>query len=95
MLGVISNIVSIVAWIVGILVLIKLFKKEGVLKGILGIICMLYTFIWGWMHHKEEGITTIMWVWTAIIIVSMVFGGVVASSIASSAAGSSYLSLFI
>jgi hypothetical protein len=92
---IISYLLSAVDFVVGILVLIKLFKREGVLKGILGIICMLYTFIWGWMHHKDENITTLMWVWTAIIIVSIVVSGIVASTAASSVQGGAWLSTLI
>ena len=70
---------EILAYLVGIgglvcfiLVLIKLFKKEGVGLGILGIICALYTFIWGWINHKKQKITNIMLIWTLLIIVSLV-----------------------
>jgi hypothetical protein len=65
---------SVIALVCGIAVLIRLFQKEGVLKGILGIICMLYTYIWGWMHVKEEelNIKTWMWVWTGAIILGII-----------------------
>ena len=42
-----------------IIVLIKLFQNEGVLKGILGLICGLYTFIWGWMNATETSTSRI------------------------------------
>jgi hypothetical protein len=90
---IVSYLLSAVDFVVGILVLIRLFKKEGVLKGILGIICMLYTFIWGWMHHKDENITTLMWVWTAIIIISIIVSGIVASTAASSVQSGAWLPL--
>jgi len=69
-----SMIGSIIAFVAGIAVLIKLFQKEGVLKGILGIICMIYTYIWGWIHVKEEALNlkTWMWIWTAAIILGIV-----------------------
>ncbi len=76
----ISYILSAVSFIVGILVLIKLFKREGILKGILGLICMLYTFIWGWMHAKDENISTLMIVWTSVIIISIIISIIVSSS---------------
>ncbi len=76
----ISWIAGAVSFIVGIVVLIKLFQKEGVLKGILGLICMLYTYIWGWMHAKEQNLTTMMWVWTAVIIISVIISAVTAGS---------------
>jgi hypothetical protein len=57
-----------------ILVLIRLFKEKGVLHGILGIICLLYTFIWGWIHAGRLGIKNIMMAWTACIILASVLG---------------------
>jgi len=65
---------SALAFVAGIVVLVQLFKKEGVWKGILGLICMLYTYIWGWMHVKDESlkIKTWMWVWTGAIILGII-----------------------
>jgi len=51
-----SYIGSILAFVAGIVVLVKLFQKEGVWKGILGLICMLYTYIWGWLHVKDASL---------------------------------------
>jgi hypothetical protein len=67
-----SYIGSALAFVAGIAVLIKLFQKEGFLKGILGLICMLYTFIWGWMHVKEENIKNLMYIWTALWILGVI-----------------------
>ena len=69
-----SFIGSALALVAGIVVLVKLFQKEGVLKGILGLICMLYTYIWGWIHVKDESlnIKTWMWIWTGAIILGVV-----------------------
>ena len=61
-------LVSLAVFVCFILVLIKLFKKEGVGLGILGIICGLYTFIWGWINHKKENITTVMIIWTILFV---------------------------
>jgi uncharacterized membrane protein YfcA len=76
----IAGIAGLVSFVVGIMVLIKLFQKEGVMKGILGLICMLYTYIWGWQHAKEQNITNLMWVWTVVIIISAVVGAVAGGS---------------
>ncbi len=58
------------AFVAGIVVLIKLFQKEGILKGILGLICMLYTYIWGWLNAKNESLNLKNWmyIWTAAIV---------------------------
>jgi len=82
-MGAVQTISSLVIFAMGIVVLIKLFKKEGVLKGILGIICMLYTFIWGWMHHKEENLTTIMYIWSGLWLLGIILSAVAGASAAS------------
>jgi hypothetical protein len=65
---------SAIAWIAGIVVLVKLFQKEGILKGILGLICMIYTYIWGWMHLKDESLQlkTWMYIWTGCIVLGII-----------------------
>jgi hypothetical protein len=55
-----------------VIVLIKLFQNEGALKGILGLICGLYTFIWGWMNATKLNIMNIMLIWTILLIASIV-----------------------
>ncbi len=65
-------ILGLVDLVLAIMVLIKLFQKEGVLKGILGLICMLYTFIWGWMKVKENNNRNIMLIWTVVIVLTIV-----------------------
>ena len=69
-----SFIGSALALVAGIVVLVKLFQKEGFLKGILGLICMLYTYIWGWMHVKQTALNlkTWMWVWTGAILLGII-----------------------
>jgi hypothetical protein len=65
---------SIIAWVAGIVVLIKLFQVEGVLKGILGLICMLYTFIWGWGKVKDPSLDLKNWmyIWTGAILLGII-----------------------
>ena len=73
-MGVLGTIGSVIAFLAGIAVLIKLFQKEGFLKGILGLICMLYTYIWGWMkiNQEELKLRTWMYVWTAAIVLGII-----------------------
>jgi len=65
---------SFIAFVAGIMVLVKLFQQEGALKGILGLICMLYTYIWGWQNIKKEELQlkTWMYVWTGAIILGII-----------------------
>lgn len=72
----ILTILSVLVWIatvvVFIMVLIKLFQNEGTGKGILGLICALYTFIWGWQKRKELGITQLMMIWSGLIVAGVI-----------------------
>ncbi len=52
-----------------IVVLIKLFKKEGPILGILGLLCGLFTFIWGWIKHKELKLSKVMLIWTITVVI--------------------------
>ena len=75
-----ATLFSILALIAGlvslgcfIMVVIKLFQEKGVLHGILGIICSLYTFIWGWMNVDRLNIRNIMIIWSACIVAAIIF----------------------
>jgi hypothetical protein len=72
MLPILAMLVGLGSLICFIIVLIKLFQTEGALKGILGLICGLYTFIWGWMNADKLGIRNIMMIWTLLIIIQLV-----------------------
>jgi hypothetical protein len=65
-----------------VIVLIKLFQNEGALKGILGIICGLYTFIWGWMNAGRLNLRNIMIIWTIVIILQIVLNVLFGASMA-------------
>ncbi len=73
-------LVQIVSFIAFIVVLVKLFRHEGALKGILGFFCGLYPFIWGWVKHRELHLTKIMAVWTATFVLSMALPAVMAAT---------------
>ncbi|MCM3872172.1 MAG: hypothetical protein ND895_15925 [Pyrinomonadaceae bacterium] len=63
------------AVILQIIILIKLFQNEGALKGILGLLCGLYVFIWGWMNATRLNIKNLMIIWTILIILACVVNG--------------------
>ena len=48
---------SLICWVI---VLIKMFKTDGVVPGIIGIICGLYALIWGWQHKDLVGNTLML-----------------------------------
>lgn len=70
----IGPIGSVIAFVAGFMVLVKLFKQEGALKGILGLICMLYTYIWGWQNVKKEELNLKNWMymWTGAIVLGII-----------------------
>jgi hypothetical protein len=72
LIGILALCVGLGSLICFIIVLIKLFQNEGALKGILGLICGLYTFIWGWMNATRLNIRNIMMIWTLLIIIQLV-----------------------
>jgi hypothetical protein len=65
-----------------IMVLIKLFQEKGPLHGILGIICGLYTFIWGWMNVDRLNIRNIMIVWSVCIVLAIILNVIGSSMMA-------------
>jgi len=71
-MGIALVIINILCLVFFFVVLIKLFKTEGALKGILGFFCSIYTFIWGWMKHKQLGMTKIMATWSILTLAGMI-----------------------
>lgn len=71
-------VISLICWIK---VLIALFKKEGAGLGILGILCNIYAFIWGWMKSSELGLKKTMIWWTLCIVASVVLWFISAAAI--------------
>jgi hypothetical protein len=73
-LSIVLGVVSLVCWI---MVLIPIFK-DNVGLGILGIICGLFAFIYGWIKVKEYNIQKVMLVWTIVfvltILLQVIFG---------------------
>jgi hypothetical protein len=72
LLGLLAGLAGLGSLICWILVLIKLFPAEGVGLGILGIICGLYTFIWGWQHADENNQRQLMMIWTVCFIAGII-----------------------
>ena len=73
-LSVLRGLGSAIILLSGIVILFRLFQQEGFLKGVLGLICMLYTYIWGWqnINREELKLKTWMYLWTGAIVVGLV-----------------------
>jgi hypothetical protein len=72
MLSILALVASLGSLICFIIVLVKMFQNAGALQGILGLICGLWCFIWGWMNAGKLGIKNIMLIWTVLILLSIV-----------------------
>jgi len=55
-----------------ILTLIQMFKHDQTLPAVLGILCGLWAFIWGWMNASKHKHKKVMLIWTACLIAAIV-----------------------
>lgn len=74
---ILASLVGLGSLVCFIMVLIKLFQQKGALHGILGLLCGIYTFIWGWIESGRLGIQKLMMIWTGLIVVSIILNVVV------------------
>lgn len=65
LLTIVGGLGFLACWII---VLIKMFKTEKPLIGIIGIFCGLWAFIWGWMNATKHGLKKVMMIMTASIV---------------------------
>ena len=76
-------IIGILGWLAcWVIVLIKMFKTEKPLIGILGILCGLWAFIWGWMNATKLGLKNVMLAFTASLVLCIVGGAMSGAAIA-------------
>jgi hypothetical protein len=85
LLGALTALTGIGLFICAIIVLIQLFKVKGAGHGILGILCGLYPFIWGWINATTLNLKKVMLAWTILLIVFLVLEGVLMAAIAKAA----------
>jgi len=67
-LALLASLGCVICWII---VLVKMFQTAGVVQGIIGLICAIWAFIWGWMNAGKAGLRNIMLIWTVLIILSI------------------------
>ena len=72
-LSILVAVLSLASLVFLIKVLIKQFSKGGVLQGLLGVItCGFWTFVWGWIKHRQYNLTKVMTMWSVCYAVSIV-----------------------
>ena len=79
-MGILVWLVLLAAVVVQILVVVKMFQNQGALHGILGLICGLYAYIWGWMNASKLGIKNLMIIWTVLIILYAILAATLGAS---------------
>jgi hypothetical protein len=62
-------ITLLAAWIPGIIVLVHMARRRTYPLVLLGLVCMVYTYIWGWIRASEENLEIVMIVWTVLLLV--------------------------
>jgi hypothetical protein len=67
-----AMVCGLASFVCAILVLIKLFTAEGPIKGVLGILCGIYTFVWGWQNANRFNLRQVMQIWTIAFIAYLV-----------------------
>ena len=65
----------LVAFVMYILIIVKVFKHAGVGLGILSIFCWPFTFIWGWMKAGQFGFKKLMLWYTIVFVLGMICYG--------------------
>ena len=78
----ISYLVSLLNLGCLIFVVIKMYPKVGALKAILGFICGIYAFIWGWQNIKTEtdpNFKNVMYAWTGLILLTIVLNSIISA----------------
>ena len=75
-------LLALAAFVIQILVVVKMFQNVGALHGILGIICGLYAYIWGWLNSGKLGIKNLMIIWTVLIILIIILNVAFGASMA-------------
>jgi len=73
-MGILALLCLLGAFVCQIIVIVKMFQNAGVLQGIIGLVCGIWAFIWGWMNSDKVG-KNIMLAWTVLIILYAVLAG--------------------
>jgi len=69
-----QTLAGLVSWVAGLWMVYLMFKKKGILHGILGLLFIIYPFIWGLIHFKDADIKKPMTVWLIAIAAGIVLG---------------------
>jgi hypothetical protein len=70
-INLLMGLTGLVMFVCLIMVVVQLYKQKGIVHAILGFICGLYAYIWGWQNIKKEDLKLKNWMygWTAALVV--------------------------
>jgi hypothetical protein len=74
MMQILADLCDLGDFVCFVLVVIKLFQQKGTVHGILGIICFVYPFVWGWVEAGKLKIQNLMIIWSVMIAGAIIFG---------------------
>jgi hypothetical protein len=58
---------------IGFYVLLLMYREKGLGHAVLGFIITPYSYVWGWLNAKRLKIIDIMFFWTVIMIIAIIF----------------------
>jgi hypothetical protein len=64
----VSGLLGLANLVLAIIVLIRLYNNEGAGQMVLGLICGLYLFIWGWQNAPRLGFARQMNAWKLVVL---------------------------
>ena len=64
--------IGLAVFVCNILVLMKMYPEEGILKTIFGFFCGIYAIIWGWQNADRLGIKNLVLVYTVLSVLYLV-----------------------
>ena len=64
---ILAVLLALVAMALDVLVIVKLTLREGLFKGMLGLLFFPYAFYWGWKRRNSEDLRGVMMAWVAVL----------------------------
>lgn len=84
--GILAAVCGLGSFVFGIVVLYRMYQKAGIVQAILGFICSIWAFIWGWMNLREDKFMNMP---TMITLTGFIVGQVIFQVLAGMFAGGS------
>ena len=70
---IITAVLSLIVLVLGLYVLVMLYREKGIGHAVLGFFVSPYTYFWGWFNAKRLQMIDIMVIWTVVFILAVAF----------------------